>query len=397
MRHRNYRLYFAGMIVSQAGTWMQSLGQQWLVLSLTNSALWLGIVAFCTSIPVLLLTMFGGVVADRVNKRYFLMCTQSAAALQAVVLGFLTSSGRVQVWQVVACALALGTINAFDVPARQAFVVDMVGKEDLANAIALNSSIFNGARIFGPAIAGVLIAVPQVGMAGVFYLNGITFLALIFGLVLMDVKAEASVARLQSIRANLTEGLGFARQERTVGLLMLTASVTSIFGVSYGSMLPIFAENVLHVGSEGQGIMMTFIGIGAVIGSLAVATVASTARKGRIWTIGSLIFPPSLIILAISRSFPLTLAGLFMVGFGLIVQNAMTNTLLQTSSPDALRGRVMGLYNLTFQGMTPFGSLQVGVVANAFGAPLAVGIGGLLCLSRSLWVLLRHPEVRKLP
>ena len=397
MRHRNYRLYFVGMIISQTGTWMQSLGQQWLVLSLTNSALWLGVIAFCSSIPILLFSMLGGVVADRVNKRYFLMFTQGAAALQALVLAVLTSSGRVQVWQVVICALALGTINAFDTPARQAFVVDLVGKEDLANAIALNSSIFNGSRIFGPAIAGILVAIPQIGPAGAFYLNSLSFLAVIFSLMLMDVKPKASVARLQSIRANLTEGLSYARTHSIVASLMLTASVTSIFGVSYGSMLPIFAQNVLHVGSTGQGIMMTCVGIGAVVGSLTVATLSSTHRKGVIWTVGNLLFPPMLIVLAISRSFPLTLTCLLVLGFGLIVQNSMTNTLLQTSSPDALRGRVMGLYNLTFQGMTPFGSLLAGIIATLFSAPVAVGFGGLMCLSRALWLLVRHPELRKLP
>ena len=384
------------MIISQTGTWMQSLGQQWLVLQLTNSALWLGIIGFCSSIPILLFTVFGGVVADRVNKRYFLMFTQGAAAVQALVLAGLTYSGKVQIWQVMAAALTLGTINAFDVPSRQAFVVDMVGKEDLANAIALNSSIFNGARIFGPAIAGLLIAIPHIGIAGAFLLNSISFLAVIAGLIMMRVPKTVSVARTQSVRANLNEGLGYAKSNATVLSLMLTASITSIFGVSYSSLLPIFALNVLHVGPTGQGLMMMCVGIGAVVGSLSVASLSNYERKGVVWTIGNMLFPPMLIILAVSRFFPLTLACLLVLGFGLIVQNSMTNTLLQTLSPDALRGRVMGLYNLTFSGMTPFGSLQAGIMAAAFSAPIAVGVGGIICLSRSVWLLLRHPELRKL-
>jgi len=376
---------------------MQSLGQQWLVLQLTNSALWLGVVGFCSSIPVLLLTLFGGVVADRVDRRKFLVFTQSAAACQALALATLTLTGRVHIWHVVAAALTLGTINAFDTPTRQAFVVEMVGKEDLANAIALNSSIFNGARIFGPAIAGVLVAIPQVGPGGAFLLNALSFLAVIGSLLLMDHHHVPGVARTQSMRANLVEGLTYARSNKTVSTLMLTASITSIFGMSYASMLPVFAKDILKVGAPGQGIMMTCIGIGAVIGSLTVATLASLQRKGMVWTAGNLLFPPMLLLLALSRSFPLTLASLFVLGFALIVQNSTTNTLLQTTTPDHLRGRVMGLYNLTFQGMTPFGSLQAGIVANAFGAPVAVGIGGLMCLGRAVWLLVRAPQIRRLP
>lgn len=397
LRHRNYRLYWIGMIISQTGAWMQTLGQQWLVLQLTDSALWLGIIGFCTAIPVLLLSVLGGVAADRVDKRRLIMVTQTAAMLQSLVLAVLTSTGHVQVWHVVIAALSLGVINAFDRPARQAFVVDLVGKEDLANAIGLNSSIFNGARIFGPSVAGILIAIPGIGPAGAFYINSISFLGVLVGLLRMNVTATKAPIQRQSLRSNIGEGMAYARGSRTVSTLMLTASITSVFGLSYSTMMPIFARDILQVGAPGQGLMMTCVGAGALIGSLTVATVAGWRRNGVIFTIGNLLFPPMLLVVAVSRSFPLTLAALAVLGFGLIIQNATTQSLLQTSVPDHLRGRVLGLYGVTFSGMTPFGALQAGIIASAYGAPAPVLIGGLLCLMRTLWLYYRAPEIRRLP
>lgn len=397
LRHRNYRLYWTGMVISQTGTWMQSLAQQWLVLQLTDSALWLGIIGFCSSIPILLFSLFGGVVADRINKRNLVIITQVAAMIQALALAVLTSTGRVQIWHVVAAALSLGVINAFDRPARQTLVVDLVGKEDLANAVALNSTIFNGSRIFGPSLAGILIAIPQIGIAGAFYINGLSFVAVIASLFMMNVPQGVGQGRGRSLRADISEGLSYARADSMVSSLMLTATVTSIFGMSYASMLPIFAKNVLKVGATGQGLMMTCVGVGALLGSLLIATFAGSGRNGMIWTVGNLLFPLMALIVAASRSFPLTLAALAVLGFGMIIQNATTQTLLQTTVPDSLRGRVMGLYNVTFSGMTPFGSLQVGAVADSFGAPVAVGIGGIVCLARALWLLVRAPQIRRLP
>lgn len=393
--HRDYRLYWAGMIISQTGSWMQVLGQQWLVLQLTNSPLWLGVIGFCSSIPVLLFSMVAGVVCDRVNKRHLILLTQIAATIQALVLAILTSTGKVQIWHVAACALALGTINAFDRPARQTFVVELVGKDDLVNAIALNSTIFNGSRIFGPAIAGIMIAIPQIGPAGAFYINAISFVAVIIGLLMMDHKPPQAPVRSQSVRTDIVEGLSYARTNSLVYTLMLMASITSVFGMSYNTMMPIMAKDVLKVGASGQGVMMTCVGVGALVGSLALASFSNTRRKGMIFLGANLLFPPTLIVFALSRSFPLTLVTLLVLGFAMIVQNAMTNTLLQTEVPDHLRGRVMGLYNLTFNGMTPFGSLQAGVVANAFGAPAALLVGGIVCFSRSL-LMARSTMLRKL-
>jgi predicted MFS family arabinose efflux permease len=293
-------------------------------------------------------------------------------------------------------ALVLGTINAFDRPARQTFVADLVPREDLANAIALNSTMFNASRIFGPSLAGILIAIPQIGIAGAFFINGLSFIAVIVGLLMINVKASRLGASSQTLRSNLLEGLAYARRNGMVSSLMVTATVTSIFGMSYTSLLPIFARD-MGVGAGGQGLMMTSVGIGALIGALVVASVAGAGRNGVVWTAGNLIFPLMMLMVAISTSFPFTLLCLAVLGFGLIVQNAMTQTLLQTTSPDSLRGRVMGLYNIAFGGMTPFGALQAGIVANAFGATVAIALGGVVCLSRAIWLLVRAPAIRRLP
>ena len=396
LRHRNYRLYWIGMVISQTGTWMQSLAQQWLVLQLTGSALWLGIVGFCSAIPILVFSLFGGAVADRVDKKRLIIVTQTAAMIQAFVLAALTHSGHIQIWHVVLAALVLGTINAFDRPARQSFVPELVPKEDLANAVALNATMFNGSRVFGPSLAGILIAIPQIGIAGAFLINGLSFIAVIIGMLMINVKSSPLRRSSQTLRANVLEGLAYARGQSMVASLMVTATVTSIFGMSYASLLPIFALN-MGVGAGGQGLMMTCVGIGALIGALVVASVAGAKRNGVVWTAGNLLFPLMMILLAISPSFPFALVCLTVLGFGLIIQNATTQTLLQTTSPDALRGRVMGLYNISFGGMMPFGALQAGIMANAFGAAVAVALGGAICLSRALWLLVRAPEIRKLP
>jgi MFS family permease len=396
LRHRNYRLYWTGMIISQTGTWMQMLAQQWLVLQLTDSALWLGIVGFCSAFPILLLSLVGGVIADRMDKRRLVLATQVAAMFQALALAALTWSGHVRIWHVVIAALTLGVINAFDRPARQTLVVDLVGKDDLANAVALNSMIFNGSRVFGPSIAGILISIPQIGIAGAFFINGLSFVAVIASLLLIRLAGGAAARPSRSLRADVEEGLAYARADSMVSSLMLTAIFTSIFGMSYTSMLPVFAKNILKVGATGQGVMMTCVGLGALAGSFVIATFAGSGRNGVIWTIGNLLFPSMILIVAVSRFFPLTLLALALLGFGMIVQNATTQTLLQTTVPDRLRGRVMGLYNVTFSGMTPFGSLQVGAFANSLGAPIAIAVGGAVCLARALWLLARKPEIRRL-
>jgi len=394
--HRNYRVYWIGMLVSQTGSWMQTLGQQWLVLQLTNSALWLGIIGFCSSVPVLIFSMYAGALADRMNKRHLIMITQTAAMLQALVLAILTSTGLVQTWHVVLCALGLGVINAFDRPARQSFVVELVGREDLPNAIALNSMIFNGSRIFGPSLAGILVAIPQVGPAGAFWINAVSFLAVLASLAIMDHKPGPLTDRGRSMRANIAEGFQYARSSSLISTLMVMATITSIFGMSYNTMMPIMARDVLKVGAAGQGVMMTCVGIGAVIGLLAMASVSSIVPTGKVFVGSNLLWPPMLLLVGLSRSFPLTLAALLVLGGALMVQNAATNTLLQTAVPDKLRGRVMGLYNVTFNGMMPFGSLQTGIVADAFGAPVALAVGGVICLVRALWLTLRAPHLREL-
>jgi len=384
-------------MVSLVGTWMQSVAQGWLVYELTNSPFALGLVWFATYLPVLLFSLIGGVVADRLDKRKLLLITQTAAMLQALLLGFLTSSGLIQVWQIIVLALALGTINAFDTPTRQAFIVEMVGKEDLMNAIALNSSIFNGARIIGPAIAGGLIS--TIGVASCFYLNGVAFLAIIFGLLLMrldKIKREGGI----SVWKNLTEGLRYVRNNTIALTLVSLVAMASIFGLPYITLLPVFAKDILQTAAIKPelrySLLMVASGVGALAGALFLASLGEFRRKGWLLTWGNIFFPLILILFSVSRLFPLSLLLLVGVGWGLITQNATANTLLQTIAPDNLRGRVMSIYTLMFMGMIPLGSLQAGAVAEHFGAALAVALGGLICLLFALWLLWKSPQLRHL-
>lgn len=394
LRHRNFRLFYFGQMISLIGTWMQNVAQSWLVYLLTGSPFALGLVSFAGSLPVLLCSLPAGVVADRVGKRNLIVAMQTAAMIQAFMLSFLTWTGIVQIWHVALLAFGLGTISSFDMPARQAFVIEMVGKEDLMNAIALNSAIFNGARIVGPAIAGILVA--SLGVAPSFFLNGLSFLAVIAGLLLMDVQSRPVAHTGASMRQNIAEGLNYLRSNTTVRTLTTLVAVASIFGMPYAMLMPAFAADVLHVDASGLGFLSAAVGLGALAGAFALASLAGTRRKGLLLTAGNLLFPAMLLLFAASRSFLLSLAILVGVGWAFITQNATVNSLIQSIVPDYLRGRVMSVYTLMFVGMIPVGSLQAGVVAQRFGAPFAVGLGAAIALGYSLWVLWRHPEVRKL-
>lgn len=392
LRHRNFRLYWFGQAFSLTGTWMQTVAQGWLVYSLTNSPFALGLVGFAASLPILLFSLFGGVVADRFPKRDLLLMTQMAAMLQALILATLTVTGLIQVWQIVVLALLLGTVHAFDTPARQAFVIELVGKEDLMNAIALNSSVFNATRIIGPAMAGVLIAV--IGEAGAFYINAASFLATIAGLLLMRLK-PVNHSNSETVWKNLVEGLRYIKQTPMVRTLLSVIGVSSLFGMSSIALLPVFARDILQVGPTGLGFLTAAIGAGALTGALSLASLGTFPRKGLLLSIGNLLFPAMLIGLALSRSFGLSLLFLMGGGWGLITQNALTNTLLQTSVPDHLRGRVMSVYALMFLGLMPIGNLQAGVLAEQLGAPFAVMLGAGIAGGYALWIFLRRPEVRR--
>ena len=394
LKHRNYRLFFAGQLVSLTGTWMQNVAQAWLVYELTNSPFKLGVVAFCAGVPVLIFSLWAGVVADRVPKRRLLLLTQTVMMTLAFILAADMFLGTVQWWHVALLAFFLGAANAFDGPTRQAFVVEMVGRKELMNAIALNSAMFNTARIVGPALAGIILA--AVGTAWCFVLNGVSFLAVIAGLLLMDVKPYVGAAATESPLKQMREGLNYVWHHPTVRPLITLVAVSNMFALGYMALLPAFAQDVLHAGKVGYGFMSTAIGLGALAGALLIASLGNYERKGLILTAGNLLFPVMVIALSASRSFHLTMGILVVAGLGFMTQNAMANTLVQTTVPDALRGRVMSVYMMVFVGFFPIGSLIAGTVAERFGIPAGAALGGIIALVYGLYLFWRVPEIRAL-
>ena len=381
-------------MLSLTGTWMQNVAQAWLVYSMTGSSLMLGTVGFASNIPVFLLAPIGGAVADRQNRHHIVVATQATAMLLAFALAVLTLTGRIQVWQVVGLAALLGTVNAFDIPARQSFFVEMVGKEDLLNAIALNSSMFNAARVAGPAVAGILVA--SIGEGWCFMVNAISYLAVIAGLLLMRLKAPPAQSRARgSALTELLEGVRFVRGATPIRDLLIMLGVISLLGTPYSVLMPIFAEGIFHAGPRGLGLLMGATGIGAVLGALSVA--ARTGVKGLAAMNGraSAAFGICLAVFALSHWFWLSLVVLIPVGFSLMMQMACTNTLIQTMVPDHLRGRVMALYSVMFMGMAPFGAFLSGALAEKIGAPATVAIGALSCVGAAVVFELRLPAFRR--
>ncbi|HUJ75797.1 MAG TPA: MFS transporter [bacterium] len=382
LQHRNYRLFFTGQLISLIGTWMQSVAQAWLVYRLTGSELLLGLVTFCQQIPVFLLAAVGGTVADRVSRRGIMVCTQSIAMVQALVLAVQTLTHTVQVWEIFLLALVLGLVNSFDVPSRQALSVDMVGKADLQNAIALNSSIFNGARMVGPAIAGLLVA--AVGEGWCFFLNGVSYVAVIAGLLMMRLKPGAVARRKASILENVREGVRYIRQTQPVAMLLLMLGVASLMGMPYQVLMPIFAQGVLHSGPSGLGLLMSCAGVGALGAAISLAT-RLQVRGLEVW-IGraAVSFGLALIAFALSRWLWLSCLLLVGVGYSMMTQMASSNTLIQVMVPDHLRGRVMAAYSMMLMGMAPFGALLAGALAQHIGTPMTVALGGGLCMLSGL-------------
>jgi MFS family permease len=397
LRYRNFRLYWIGQLVSLIGTWMQTMAQGWLVYDLTRSPLMLGFVGFMASLPILVTALFAGVIVDRVSKRSLLVVTQTLAMLQAAALGLLTVTGQVQVWHVLIAALVLGTVNAFDMPGRQSFVIEMVdGKENLLNAVALNSSIFNGARIIGPSMAGILVAIPFIGIGGVFLLNAVSFLAVIVGLLMMRLPPWVPPKNPSSVLHSVVEGLSYLRANPTVFTLVSLIGIVSIFGMPYATLMPAFARDVLQVGAQEYGLLMGSVGVGAVAGAMVLAILGNFRHKGWLLTAGNLGFPLMLLVLATTRSYELAIAALILAGLSMASQNTIANTLLQTTTPDRLRGRVMSFYTLMLVGVTPLGNLQAGAIANYCGIPAAIAIGAIIAIAYALWVLWRRPEVQRL-
>jgi MFS family permease len=377
LRNYNYRLFYFGQMISLTGTWTQTIGQAWLVLDLTHSPFALGTVTMLQFLPVSLLVLFGGVFADRMPKRRLLVLTQTAAMTQAFILAFLVWSGLIALWQIYVLAVMLGLTNALDNPTRQAFVVEMVGRDDLVNAVALNSGLFNGARLVGPALGGVAIAV--VGVGATFFINGVSFIAVIIGLLLMKPGLLHWAPRSESghVLEQLAEGLRYSLRTPAILFVLILVAAIGTFGYNFTVVLPLLARNVLHVGSIGFGMMSSAMGVGSLAAALVLATLAKTSRRTLL--IGATAFVILLAAVAASHWYALTLALLVALGVASVAFMATANTSLQITAPDRLRGRVMSLYMLLFLGTTPIGGLLTGVMAEHIGVRLTVGIEAAIC------------------
>jgi MFS family permease len=393
-QHRNYRLWFTGQLVSLAGTWMQSIAQGWLVYQISHSEFALGLVGFASAIPTLLITPWGGVIADRVPKRTLLVITQVCSMLLALILSILAFAGVVEVWHVVVLAALLGAVNAIDAPTRQAFVVEMVGRGELTNAIALNSMMFNGARVIGPAIGGLLLA--AVGAGWCFFLNGVSFLAVIVGLLLMRIQPVERRPATQRPWQQLKDGLRYATSRPDIVGLLALASIFGLFGMAYTSLLPAFVDKVYSAGPSAYGLLNTAIGLGAVLGAFTIAQFVDRARRGTWLFYANLGFSSLLIVFAFLTSFPLALLGGFGLGVCFMIQNTTINTLLQTRVDDAMRGRVLSLYTLSFFGLAPFGNLMAGSLAQVWTLQGTVALGAGMTLLLSMLVFFFFPRVRKI-
>lgn len=390
LKHRNYRLFFAGQLISLVGTWMQNTAQSWLVYQLTGSKLLLGIVAAVGSAPLLLFSMWGGSVADRHPKRVVLLFTQSAMMLLAFVFAGLVWSGWVRPWHIMALAALGGIAMAFDMPARQAFVVEMTSREDLLNAVSLNSSVFNGARVVGPAVAGFLMA--QAGLAMCFFLNGLSFVAVLAGLMMMRLPPFVPPATPTSTWQHAMDGFAYAVRRRRVRTLLLLVAIVGVFGWSYSVLLPAFARDELGVGTRGYGMLLSANGIGALCGALTVATYGNRLPH-RLLVFGGLgFFSLMLLLLAVTRNCYLAMALLALAGAGMLLYLSTSNTVIQTSIEDSMRGRVMGLWALMFGGMMPLGGLVAGVLSHWLGVPRTVALGAIICGTTALvtWLLVRR-------
>lgn len=399
LQHRNFQLFFAGQLVSLIGTWMQSTAQLWLVYKLTNSVALLGVFGFANQIPILVLASVGGYVGDRYNRHHGVIWTQAASMVLAFLLAGLTLTGTIHdargAWVIIFIAFLAGIVNAFDVPIRQAFLVQMVGKEDLPNAIALNSSIFNGARVFGPGIAGLAIAWLESqhvrsSEGWCFLLNGFSFLAVIGALLAMripkmEMKRDDSVSPLQ----NFVQGFRFAMNDMPVRSVLLLLSLLSFFGLQYSVFLPVFAKDILHGGARAFGLLMSTAGVGAVLGALHFAARTNYQGLARWIALTSSTCAVSLVVFSQSRVFWLSSVVLLVAGFSATSQMAATNTVVQNRVPDELRGRVMAVYATMFMGVQPIGSLVAGGVAKRIGAQDTMTVFGLLVLAGSLVFLVR--------
>lgn len=395
LRYRNYRLFFSGQIISLTGTWMQQIALPWLVYRLTGSAFLLGVVGFSSQIPAFLLAPLAGVLSDRWNRQRILIATQTLAMIQALALGLLFFTVAIKVWQIILLAVFLGFINAFDMPTRQAFVVEMVeNKEDLGNAIALNSLMFNSARLIGPTIAGILIAATNEGIC--FIINGISFLFVIASLWMMKIKPRETKPRTTHVLHDLREGLSYVHSFKPIKYIILLLALVSLVAMPYVVLMPVFAKKILHGGPHTLGFLIAAAGTGALTGAIYLASRKTVRGLVRIIPLSTAAFGIGLIGFSLSRLLWLSLPLMFVTGLGIMTQMATCNTVIQTIVDDDKRGRVMSLYVMAFIGTAPFGSLLAGTLASIIGAPKTLMTGGVLCVLGAVLFALKLPDLKKM-
>lgn len=394
LKYRNYRLWFIGQLASLFGTWMQSTAQGFLIYELTHSAAYLGYVGFATGVPAWLFMLYGGVISDRMPKRNLMIITQSAMMILAFILAGLTFAGVVQPWHILLLTFLLGIANAFDAPARMAFISELVDRPDMSNAITINSGMFNIAIAVGPALAGLTYA--WLGPAWCFTINGISFIAVIAALLMMRLQPFAAGNNHKSALGELREGLNFVTKHSSVRVLILIVGVATLLGISHATLLPEWAVDVLHGGATINGLMLSARGVGALIGALMIASLGQFRYHGKLLNLGLIILPLTLMIFSLVRWVPLALLALVAVGWGWIITINLCNTLTQMLVSDELRGRVMGIFSLTFQGIMPIGSLLIGSMAEVVGSPITIFSAAALLFLFAWGVWFRMPQVRRL-
>ena len=395
LRHPNYRLWFIGQLFSLVGTWMQNTAQGYLIYELTGSALYLGLVSFAAGVPTWLFTLYGGVIADRIPRRNLLLITQTSAMVLAFILAALVLTGIVQPWMILILAFFLGTVNAFEAPVRISFVRELVAdREDMPNAIALNATLFNAAATLGPAVGGLTYAAVGPGLC--FILNGISFSAVLTALALMRIAVLPAPTQRVSAVLQLKEGFAYVRSQPAILYLMIGSAFLSICGFSLFALMPAWAKDVLGGDATTNGLLNSARGLGSMVGALLIATLSYLKRRGRMWALGSYAMPLFTLLFALMRELPLSLLMLFGFGLNLMMIANINNALIQMEVPDELRGRVMSIYTLVFQGGFPIGSLLAGAAAAQIGEPTTIAISAVLLLGFALFTSRYRPEIGRM-
>ncbi len=393
-QHRNYRLWFIGQLISLIGTWMQITAQGYLIYTLTQSSAYLGYIAIASGIPAWFFTLYGGVVADRIPRRTLLVITQSVMMVLAFILSFLVFTNIVQPWHILILAFLLGITNSFDAPTRQSFVRELVSRENMTNAIALNSSIFNLGTVVGPAIAGLTYA--AIGPAWCFTINGISFIAVIGALLLMNIDLHVVRNQNSSAMQELKQGISYVAHNRVIRSLILNLGFMSLFGFGVVALIPAWAVEVLHGGVRMNGWLQSARGAGALIGTLIIAYIGTRNIRGRVWAVGSLALPLLWMAFSFITRVPISLTVAMFIGLTFILSVNLTNAMIQTEVTDELRGRVMAIFTLTFFGLSPIGSLLAGVLAEIYGEQTTVFISGLILFILAVFTAIRMPYLRRL-